>query len=542
MSLNCDLIVVGGGPAGSTVAALCAKAGLDVLLLEADQHPRVHVGESLLPGIIPILAEMGALEAVESAGFGLKTGTTHWNWGLTPKWDLWFSETDLYDHAWLVERSRFDEILFRAAGRAGARTLEQAAVKELIWGGDRLVGVRWRQRGEDGLHEARAKFVVDASGQAAVVARELKLRNHIPGLAHQASWAHFEDAGHLPPPRQNQAFFVAEKGHWLWLFPFGGGRASVGIIHLDDNGASTEADRTRRFDELVRASELFSPILGESARRVTPVRTQRDWSYRMSQVGGPGWLLVGDASGFLDPVLSTGVFLGMHAAYSAAQSIKAVLGQGADEAAEISRYQRQHEANFSDLLRVVRFYYQQNFYKEDYFWESKRILINEHTNLKPHKSFLILTSGLVKNLALQEKSEDAVQRREEMTRASRPVLPIEDDAPEKLDFVCFNFAYHMQGDQAAQLYMVMEPSDPGSPTLFRTRNWHVNWMAPRFDNDVIRFPELEPHVRMLADRIRALDTVASEPLARFWQRTRSELVAAVRGLPAHFELVRVFGE
>src|SRR5688572_9785 len=124
-----DLIVVGGGPAGSAAAAIAARAGLDVLLLEADQHPRRHIGESLLPGIIPILDEMGALEDVRNAGFTVKTGATHWNWGITQEWDLWFRDNDDYDHAWLVERARFDELLFKAAVRAGAVAHELAHVK-----------------------------------------------------------------------------------------------------------------------------------------------------------------------------------------------------------------------------------------------------------------------------------------------------------------------------------------------------------------------------------------------------------------------------
>ena len=103
-----DLIVVGGGPAGSTAAAIAALRGLSVLLLEAGRHPRAHVGESLLPGIIPILDEMGALEAVRAAGFRRKTGSTHHGWGQTPRWDLWLRDSEAYDHAWLVERARFD--------------------------------------------------------------------------------------------------------------------------------------------------------------------------------------------------------------------------------------------------------------------------------------------------------------------------------------------------------------------------------------------------------------------------------------------------
>lgn len=517
---------------------------MKVLLLEADAHPRVHVGESLLPGIVPILERMGALAEVEAAGFTPKSGTTHWRWGTTPAWDLWFSDTDLYDHAWLVERGKFDGILFAAAGRAGATTHMHAAVRELLWDGERLCGVRWRRRGEEAVHEARAPWTVDASGQAALVARALGLRSTIAGLQHQASWAHFENAGRLPPPREHQALFVAERDHWLWLFPISPTRASVGVVRLDP-GDEQESEETRadRFMASVRGSELFNQVLG-AAERVTPVRTQRDWSYRMSRVAGPGWLLVGDAAGFIDPVLSTGVFLAMHAGFHAAELLLA-----GREVAE--RYQRHHAELFEDLLRMVRFYYQQTLSREDYFWESKRILLREDTELRPQKAFLILTSGLVRNLAFDAVAEAAESRRTAAalgatSEAASGGLVIGEateaatGAPERLGFVCFHLTFETDTTPAG-LWLLIEPRRAAEPTLFRTPRWHINCVAPRFGNDPLRVPALADPLRRFAARVQALDTV-DEPLAAFWRRTRGALAEAVRGLGSGFALVRVFGE
>ncbi len=531
-----DLIVVGGGPAGTTVAAIAARGGMRVLLLEADVHPRVHVGESLLPGIMPILERMGALAEVEAAGFTPKTGTTHWQWGATPRWDLWFSDTDAYDHAYLVDRARFDEILFTAAAAAGAVTHSHAAARTFLWEGERCVGLRWRARGETEDHESYGP-VVDASGQAALLARHLGLRENIAGLQHQASWAHFENAGRLPAPREHQALFVAERDHWLWLFPLTPTRASVGMVRLDPGDAREDDDsRAARFEAAVQGSPLFSGVLG-AAERVTPVRTQRDWSYRMARVAGPGWLLVGDAAGFIDPVLSTGVFLAMHAGFHAAELLLAQHRGELDAETVTRRYQQHHAELFGDLLRMVRFYYQQTLRREDYFWESKRILLREDTELRPQKAFLILTSGLVRNLAYEAVTDAAAARHATQLGAD----DIAEHDPDTLGFVCFALTFTGHGEPAT-LYLLIEPRRPAEPTLFRSRNWQINCLAPRYGNDPIREPALAGPLRTLAEQIRGLDDVADEPLALFWRRARAQLIAAVETMGPSFTLARVFGE
>ncbi len=529
-----EVIVIGGGPAGSTAAAVMARAGLNVWLLEATDHPRPHVGESLLPGIIPILEQIDALDAVEAAGFSPKTGATHRGWGRTPSWDLWFADSDAYDTAWLVERDRFDAILFDAARRAGASVRTHTAVEQLHWDGDRLVELTWRAR-KDTPRRARPRLVIDASGQRALCAEARGLRAPIEGLRHEALWAHFEGAGRLPAPRTHQALFVAEPRCWLWLFPLSETRTSVGVVRLDRPELT---GTTRDYDAAIAQCSALREILGSDARRVTPVRRERDWSYRVEPVAGPGWMAVGDAAGFIDPVLSTGVHLAMHSAWHAGRMAVELLREGRTDAPE--RYAVHHREQFEDLLTMVRFYYQQNVHAEDYFWESKRILMRRELSLRPDKAFVVLTSGLVQNLALEHQGHDAQARHRSRTvDAQSPSLDTAD--PDTLGFLCIHLR-HAPPEGTSSLYVLLEPRDAARPALFRTRNWHVNVIAPKHGNDPISVPAFAPTLRSIGALIQSLDTVPGESLASYWRRCRHALVPRLRGLPAPFSLARVFGE
>lgn len=541
-----DLVIVGGGPAGCTAAAIAARAGLRVLLLEADRHPRVHVGESLLPGIIPILEAMGALADVENAGFTRKTGSTHWGWGATPEWDLWFTDSEAYDHAWIVDRSRFDQILFQAAQRAGADAREHHAVKSFLREGDRVVGVAYRVRGSDETHEARAPFTIDASGQAAVLARELGSRRQLPGLQHEASWAHYEGGGRLPPPRDAQALFSASQGKWIWQFPLAGGRTSVGIIRLEDDPTISEKMREEQFDAAVRADLPIAEVLGPGARRVTPVRNVRDWSYRVDRVSGPGWFTVGDASGFIDPVLSTGVLLAMHAAWDATQQILAARDGRRTEEEARRAYDAHHAELFENLMGMVRFFYRQNVARDDYFWKAKELLVGEASDFKPRKAFTALTSGLIaNNLAYRDKRDRIEGARAERAERGADASDVSGVDPDRLGFVCIHLRWRdpaSDAQAASPLYLLVEPADRTAPTLFRTRNLDVNCLAPRHGHDPILVPGIAPHLQGIAERIRALDAVEDDDLASFWRRTRDSLMGTVHALPPEFELVRVFGQ
>ena len=536
-----DVVVIGGGPAGSTAAAAAARHGHTVLLLEAAEHPRPHVGESMLPGIIPILDDIGALAKVEAAGFARKSGSTLVHWGRTPRWDLWFADSDAYDAAWFVERARFDALLFEHAGTEGVDTRSRAAVREVVLGEHQPSVVRWQDRDTGTSHEVHARVVIDASGQSGLVSRAQAPRDHIEGLMHQALWAHFEGASRLPPPRGDQALFVAQAQQWFWMFPLADGRASVGVVQLDTHGRRS-APRPD-FDALVRACPELCEALGPNARRVGDVRAERDWSYRSQRPAGPGWYAVGDAAGFIDPVLSTGVMLALHSGWLAAQCAHDTLTGARSPAEASTRYLAKHREMFDDLLRMVRFYYRQNAHQDDYFWESKRILDRDGERLQPQKAFILLTSGLVSNLALDARVQARTQRTEGATL---------EHTPEHLDFIGVHLRVHdrdaaqasTEGDApipGSSLFLLIEPPDPSAPTLFKTVSTHVNAVAPRHGNDPISVPLLAPVIRSFGDLVRRHDQ-DTQDLARLWAALREPLQTWCEQLPAGFSFVRAFGD
>lgn len=517
-----DLIVVGGGPAGSAAAAVAARSGARVLLLEAAKHPRPKVGESLLPGIVPVLDAMGCLEAVEAAGFQPKTGATHWGFGPRP-WDLWLRDTDEFEGSWFVDRARFDSILFEAAKNAGADVREEAPVMETLEERGRVAGVRFRGG------EARARFVLDASGSAAKVAGPRSKRRNIEGLRHRAHYAQWKSRGRLPAPRTEQGLFVGLDTAWAWCFPVGDSLRSVGLVELEE---SPPLD----YESVIRASPL-AKVLGEDAELVGAVRHARDWSYRSEPVAGAGWLAAGDAAGFIDPVLSTGVLLAMHSGWHAARCVLQVISGDMSEEEATSTYASHHSEMFGDLLRIVRFYYQQNQDRDAVFWESKKIL-TERFELKPQKAFMILTSGLVRNLAFGESKARATKSR--LEHALGDATELDEHDPDELGFVCVHLEHHPDSGPVAQLYLLIEVRNNAAPSLFRTPSFDINCLAPRYDNDPISVPELETPLRALHEALSATDDGA--PLGAWWRTSRGRVAAALDELPPSIQVRRVFGE
>ena len=324
IALECDVLVVGGGPAGSTMAALLAARGRDVVVLEKAHHPRFHIGESLLPANVALFDKLGLRAEVEAIGM--------------PKWGVEFVSpdhghrqfvefADAWDksmpYAWQVRRSELDELLFRNAAARGARTLEGHRVREVAFTSD---GVDVDVELDDGARRRwHAKFLVDASGRDTLLANQLRCKKRNPRHNSSALYGHFTGATRLPGKLEgNITIFWFEHG-WFWFIPLADGTTSIGAVCWPYYLKS----RKKPLPEFFRDTVAMCPQLAErlAAAELVDERVYAtgNYSYASTKSSGERFLMLGDAFAFVDPVFSSGVYLAMQSAFDGADVVDAVL-------------------------------------------------------------------------------------------------------------------------------------------------------------------------------------------------------------------------
>ncbi|MGW5423807.1 NAD(P)/FAD-dependent oxidoreductase [Streptomyces sp. NPDC003943] len=404
-----DVLVVGGGPAGATAAALLARQGFEVTLLEKARFPRYHVGESLLPSLLPLLDLLGAREAVERRGFVRKTGAFY-DWG-GQEWDLRFDGLGpAASYSFQVVRSEFDQALLDHARCQGVRVHEETAVRAVEFGDGRARGAEWASSaGREGAISFR--YLVDASGRAGLLtARQLRTRRFHDAFRNVAAWGYWRDAEPAPDAPEGAIRLYSLPDHgWFWAIPLHDGTLSVGLV--TDKRSFAEGRRALGGTEALYADRLDrTPALARllaDADRVTDLRVESDYSYVADRFCGPGWYAAGDAACFLDPLLSTGVHLAMYSGMLTAASVAAALREDVGESEAADFYQGAYRHAYERLLVLVGAFYDIHRGRDAHFRRAQRLSLRDQRPLRLHESFLNIVTGVED---LHDTRDDTVSR------------------------------------------------------------------------------------------------------------------------------------
>lgn len=336
--VTCDVLVIGGGPAGSTVSTLLARMGHDVVLLDKDRHPRFHIGESLLPANLPLFEKLGVADEIREIGM------KKWAAEFQSPWHdhrQSFEFADAWDksmpYAYQVRRSEFDLILLRNAARAGAKVSEECRVEHVdLEASAEFSDVRARHADGRQVHY-RARFIVDASGRDTFLASRLKIKHKNPKHNSVAVFAHFEGAQrHEGKSEGNISLYWFEHG-WFWFIPLRDGATSVGMVSWP-YFMRTRGERD--LGQFLRDGIAMCPPLAErlaGARIVHDTEATGNFSYLSERTHGRNYVLLGDAFAFIDPVFSSGVMLAMQGAFDGADAIHTWLTQPAEREAALTR-------------------------------------------------------------------------------------------------------------------------------------------------------------------------------------------------------------
>ncbi len=356
-----DAVVIGGGPAGAVCAATLVKQGRSVVVLERQVFPRFHIGESMLPYMVGLLERLGLLDAVKAQGYVVKrggefidpTGTKFFNTGVF-RADFSKQGSDRHSETFQVERAHFDQVMLDQAHKAGAQVIHQAQVTELVMTGERITGVHYRHNGQE--HELSASYVVDASGRAGTIAHRFGLRKTIDKLRMVAVFRHYDglDERHNPGHEGDIQIGSHPEG-WVWAIPLSRHKISVGTVtpRAVLRGKTPQQVFAEHATRIPRITQRLT-----GTRPSTQFRIETDYCYHTDQVTGPGWLMVGDAGCFGDPMFSGGVLVAMVTGARAATTIAQALDEPTAENRLTADYANFFKTGYDTYVRLIFSFYE----------------------------------------------------------------------------------------------------------------------------------------------------------------------------------------
>lgn len=362
---NYDVIVMGGGPAGSSVASILSREGRRVALFEKESFPRHHIGESLMTDTFWTFQRMGFLEKLRKSPFVRKYSVQFANPAGKESRPFYFFEANHHESAvtWQVTRAVFDQMLIEHAAEQGATVYQKTLVKQVLFDGDRAVGVE-AQMQDGSLQQFHAKVVIDATGQTAMLSNKFRWRQRDPKLKKAVLYSYFKGA-HREPDLNGGATLVlrTQQGSngWFWYIPLENDITSVGIVADPEYLVKGRGqDLAKIFHEEVEKCEPCRRRV-EGAERVDKIYSILDYSYRSKQNAGNGFILIGDAYGFLDPIYSSGVLLALKMAELAADAIHDAFKSDDFSAERLGQFQSKLDQGIESMRKLVYAFYNEGF-------------------------------------------------------------------------------------------------------------------------------------------------------------------------------------
>lgn len=356
-----DVVVLGGGPAGSSTATFLAQRGVKVALFEREKFPRFHIGESMIPHSYWAFKRLNMLDKLKSSRFVKKYSVRFVNQVGKLSEPFYFIDHRPHESSqtWQVRRSELDQMLIDNAREHGVQVFEGMRAIEVLFDGDQAVGAKLRsEEGEDVT--VKAKVVVDACGQSSLILDRMNLRSWDAELRKAAVWTYWKGALRDEGKDDGATIVLQTQGKkgWFWYIPLHDDIVSVGVVaafdYLFKDRASKDLEKIY-FEEVERCPGIQPRIA--NAERCDIFRAQKEFSYRSTQCAGNGWVLVGDAFGFLDPLYSSGVLLALTSGSMAADAIADGLEAGDTSEAQLRRWETEFIDGMDRMKKLVNVYY-----------------------------------------------------------------------------------------------------------------------------------------------------------------------------------------